>query len=427
MALHHELPIHRTGTSLLALALKVQEQMPRSMKRSLGEKITQHCVDMLDLMALANASKQRVLWLRPCACRWRRSWSASPSLPTSGQQPSPSHPPNSPLAPDARDIAPQQDITMNSADHRGVAAINELETNEQTGHSVSSVVGHGANVDPAAAPKDTPADGRFFVLTASTETAKVERSAFEAWRSHHASHVIGHTPYAWEVFQAGWNAGHAHALEEIGAGGVGDVAPVRAVLSSRPVLSDLSDGQIVNMIDEEGRGFACEFISSAPVVGMDAAINAIRAALSSAPAREPPGKNWHAHHVAVNKAALQMVRNALRTDAEAGKTVRGEMLEELDKATFAIPAPAREPMSEEAKAWARLGPLIDKHHIGISTPESRVHRYGGNNQGWGLAGCWGGTAWLHGLERRPVSHSKSGALEVVEDLAAQIQAGICKE
>ncbi len=60
MALHHELPIYRTGAGLLSLALKVQEQMPRSMKRSLGEKITQHCVDMLDLMALANASKHEV-------------------------------------------------------------------------------------------------------------------------------------------------------------------------------------------------------------------------------------------------------------------------------------------------------------------------------------------------------------------------------
>ena len=57
MALHSDLPIYRTGVRLLALALKVQEQMPRSMKRILGEKITQHCVDMLDLMALANASK----------------------------------------------------------------------------------------------------------------------------------------------------------------------------------------------------------------------------------------------------------------------------------------------------------------------------------------------------------------------------------
>lgn len=60
MALHTELPIHRTGVRLLALAVKVQEQMPRSMKRILGEKITQHCVDMLNLMALANATKQDV-------------------------------------------------------------------------------------------------------------------------------------------------------------------------------------------------------------------------------------------------------------------------------------------------------------------------------------------------------------------------------
>jgi hypothetical protein len=58
MALHSDLPIYRTGVRLLALALKVQEQMPRSMKRSLGEKITEHCVDMLDLMALANASQR---------------------------------------------------------------------------------------------------------------------------------------------------------------------------------------------------------------------------------------------------------------------------------------------------------------------------------------------------------------------------------
>ena len=57
MALHTELPIHRTGVRLLSLAVKVQEQMPRSVKRILGDKVTQHCVDMLDLMALANASK----------------------------------------------------------------------------------------------------------------------------------------------------------------------------------------------------------------------------------------------------------------------------------------------------------------------------------------------------------------------------------
>lgn len=57
MALHTELPIHRTGVRLLDLAIKAQVQMPRTVKRALGEKITQHCVDMLDLMALANATQ----------------------------------------------------------------------------------------------------------------------------------------------------------------------------------------------------------------------------------------------------------------------------------------------------------------------------------------------------------------------------------
>ena len=56
MALHTDLPIYRTGVRLLSLAVKVQEQMPRSMKRILGEKVAQHCVEMLDLMALANAA-----------------------------------------------------------------------------------------------------------------------------------------------------------------------------------------------------------------------------------------------------------------------------------------------------------------------------------------------------------------------------------
>lgn len=57
MALHTDLPIHRTGVQLLALAIKAQEQMPRGVKRSLGDKISDHCVEMLNLMALANATK----------------------------------------------------------------------------------------------------------------------------------------------------------------------------------------------------------------------------------------------------------------------------------------------------------------------------------------------------------------------------------
>ena len=58
MALHQDLPIYRTGTQLLSLAVRAQEQMPRGVKRSLGEKISQHCIDMLNEMALANATKQ---------------------------------------------------------------------------------------------------------------------------------------------------------------------------------------------------------------------------------------------------------------------------------------------------------------------------------------------------------------------------------
>ena len=58
MALHSDPPIYRTGVQLLSLALKVQEQMPRAVKRSLGDKITGHCMEMLDLMALANATQR---------------------------------------------------------------------------------------------------------------------------------------------------------------------------------------------------------------------------------------------------------------------------------------------------------------------------------------------------------------------------------
>lgn len=44
MAIHTDLPIYRTGVQLLSLAVKAQEQMPRGVKRSLGDKIAQHCV-----------------------------------------------------------------------------------------------------------------------------------------------------------------------------------------------------------------------------------------------------------------------------------------------------------------------------------------------------------------------------------------------
>lgn len=57
MTLHTDLPIYKRGCDLVKLAFNVQQQMPRSFKRTLGEKITVHCTDMLDLMAMANATR----------------------------------------------------------------------------------------------------------------------------------------------------------------------------------------------------------------------------------------------------------------------------------------------------------------------------------------------------------------------------------
>jgi hypothetical protein len=57
MALHTQLPIHKTGSELLGLAARIHAQMPRGFKRTVGDKIVSHCSEMLDLMALANATK----------------------------------------------------------------------------------------------------------------------------------------------------------------------------------------------------------------------------------------------------------------------------------------------------------------------------------------------------------------------------------
>ncbi|MRR49337.1 MAG: four helix bundle protein [Rhodocyclaceae bacterium] len=57
MAIHTQLPIHKTGSELLGLVARIHAQMPRGYKRSVGDKIIGHCSEMLDLMALANATK----------------------------------------------------------------------------------------------------------------------------------------------------------------------------------------------------------------------------------------------------------------------------------------------------------------------------------------------------------------------------------
>ena len=96
----------------------------------------------------------------------------------------------------------------------------------------------------------------------------------------------------------------------------------------------------------------------------------------------------------------------------------------MDCETRVLPTGPRQAvrLTDEQLAWARLGPLIDRHQIGISTPRNQVHRNGGPNAGWGDSGCWGGTAWAHGLERRPAVSGKSSALDVVTELAAVLAA-----
>jgi hypothetical protein len=90
-------------------------------------------------------------------------------------------------------------------------------------------------------------------------------------------------------------------------------------------------------------------------------------------------------------------------------------------------APSREPLTDEQLAWAEFGPLIDKHHMVISPPESRVHRNGGPNAGWGQSGLWRCSAWKHGIEKRPYHHSETSALDVLRNVAEQIAHGITKE
>lgn len=56
MARVDHLHIYQDGSKLLGLAIDVQTQMRREFKRTLGEKIHLHCVDMLEAIAMANAS-----------------------------------------------------------------------------------------------------------------------------------------------------------------------------------------------------------------------------------------------------------------------------------------------------------------------------------------------------------------------------------
>lgn len=73
MSLYTELPIYKHGSDLLALAVDVQTQMPRTYKRFLGERIFQQCTEMLEHMAMANAMRggERVAQIEQLLTRLR--------------------------------------------------------------------------------------------------------------------------------------------------------------------------------------------------------------------------------------------------------------------------------------------------------------------------------------------------------------------
>ena len=56
MALDTDIPIHATASKLLSLAVRMQVQMPRNVKRSLGDEVKDLCIEMLTAMARANGS-----------------------------------------------------------------------------------------------------------------------------------------------------------------------------------------------------------------------------------------------------------------------------------------------------------------------------------------------------------------------------------
>lgn len=64
---------------------------------------------------------------------------------------------------------------------------------------------------------------------------------------------------------------------------------------------------------------------------------------------------------------------------------------ELDEAVAAVLGVA--PGAAYSTDWTHGGPLIERFSIHLNGPESRVHRNGGPNAGWGQSGHWTCTSW----------------------------------
>ena len=60
MAIHTDLSIYKLAFDLLNLATDITRNMPRDVKASLGGKIHSGCIDMMVLIARANAARDKV-------------------------------------------------------------------------------------------------------------------------------------------------------------------------------------------------------------------------------------------------------------------------------------------------------------------------------------------------------------------------------
>ena len=52
-----------------------------------------------------------------------------------------------------------------------------------------------------------------------------------------------------------------------------------------------------------------------------------------------------------------------------------------------------EPGADYSTSWHHGGRLIERYNISLGPPQSRVHRNGGRQPGWGESGMWTCTSW----------------------------------
>lgn len=59
MAMHTELSIYKAASGLLQMATNLTRNIPRELKQSLGRRVIDECVDVLMLIARANAARDK--------------------------------------------------------------------------------------------------------------------------------------------------------------------------------------------------------------------------------------------------------------------------------------------------------------------------------------------------------------------------------